>query len=205
MMKIAVFIDTQGEIASVFTPGIVRVFTYYGDHWRPVKDIPYALGQEMDLTEIRTRTLAMLTELTACRHFVALDIHGALRAWFDGMGITMWQCRGSAQACLSAVYHSVRRRALPQVAAQQTYIQTGTDDGEYHINLMTALASDAGLTSKQLLLPFLQTRTFTRLNVICDHLPKWFAQQLPALNLALVVKHQPQGYLLATIHPASPK
>ncbi|RLM32186.1 Fe-only nitrogenase accessory protein AnfO [Brenneria salicis] len=204
-MKIAVFIDSQGEIASVFTPGIVRVFTCYGDHWRPVKDIPYALGQEMDLTEIRTRTLAMLTELTACRHFVALDIHGALRAWFDGMGITMWQCRGASEACLSAVYHSVRRRALPQVAAQQTYIQAGTDDGEYHINLMTALASDAGLTSKQLLLPFLQARAFTRLNVICDHLPKWFAQQLPALNLALVVNPQPQGFLLATIHPASPE
>ncbi|PWC15816.1 Fe-only nitrogenase accessory protein AnfO [Brenneria roseae subsp. americana] len=203
MMRIAVFVDPHGEIAPLFTPGVVRVFTRCGKHWQPVRDIPYELCQDMGLEEIRTRTLTMLAELAACRHFVALNIHGALLAWFDGMGITMWKCRGMPDACLTAIHDAVGQRPRERVAVEATFIQAGTDDGEYHINLMTALASDAGLTSKQLLLPFLQDRGFTRLDVICDHLPKWFTQQLPALNLVVEVEQQPQGYLLATIHPAT--
>lgn len=201
-MKIAVFVDSQGEIAPLFTPGVVRVFAHCGNHWQPVKDIPYALCQDMGLAEIRTRTLAMLAELAACRHFVAQDIHGALLAWFDGMGIAMWRCRGAPEACLTAIRGAVGQGRPERVSVQQAFIQPGMDDGEYHINLMSALASDAGLTSKQLLLPFLQTQAFTRINIICDHLPKWFAQKLPALNLAIEVERQPQGYLLATLHPA---
>lgn len=205
-MKIAVFINQDGEIAPLFEPGGVRLYSRCDNRWQAVGEIPYALNHQMSLSEIRTRTLTLLEEMPGCHHFVARQIQGALLAWFDGMGVTMWQFTGLPEDCLEVIYTAVRQvQRVPAVpAAAETFIQTSAREGEYHIDLITALAGDARLTSKQLLIPFLQSRRFIRLSVTCDHLPKWFEQQLPALNLAVEVEKQ-RGHLCAVIHPNAVK
>ncbi|QTF07221.1 Fe-only nitrogenase accessory protein AnfO [Brenneria izadpanahii] len=206
-MKIAVFINQNGNIAPLFEPGKVKLFSRCDDRWQAAGEIPFTLNYDMSLSEIRTRTLTLLEEMPGCHHFVARQIQGALLAWFDGMGVTMWQFTGIPEDCLAVIYSSVKQvqRATAVPAAAETFIQAGERDGEYHIDLIAALAGDARLTSKQLLIPFLQSHTFTRLNVTCDHLPKWFEQKLPALNLAVDVEKQRQGRLCAVIHPNAVK
>lgn len=202
-MKIAVFVDQHGNIAPLFEPGGVRLFSRCGNRWQAVRDIPYALDHAMSLHEIRTRTLTLLEDMPGCHHFAARQIQGALLAWLDGMGVTMWQFSGRPEYCLEVIYASAKRmkRVPAPGAACDTFIQAGPREGEYHIDLIAALAGDARLTSKQLLIPFLQSQVFTRLSVICDHLPKWFEHQLPALNLAVEVEKRHQGALCAIIHP----
>ncbi|MCG8707376.1 hypothetical protein JHU04_000563 [Brenneria sp. 4F2] len=202
-MKIAVFVDQSGNIAPLFEPGRVKLFSRRDNRWRAIGDIPYALDPAMSLGEIRTRTLTLLEGMPGCHHFAARQIQGALLAWFDGMGVTMWQFSGRPESCLEVIYASAKRmkRVPAPGGACDTFIQAGPRAGEYHIDLSAALAGDAGLTSKQLLIPFLQSQVFTRLRVTCDHLPKWFEHQLPALNLAVDVEMRHQGALCAIIYP----
>ncbi|WP_413721682.1 Fe-only nitrogenase accessory protein AnfO [Sodalis sp. RH23] len=199
-MKIAVFIDAGGRAASLYQPGAVRVYESTADGWRPVADIPFTLRPQMGLSEIRTRTLEMLTSLDGCRHFVAAAIHGALLSYFDGMGITMWRLTGEPAGFLTRIRQFVEENApREQAAAAQSVIKPGQGAGEYCLNLIDALKSDGALTSKQVLLPFFRAGAFKQIDITCDHVPKWFKHELPALKLALTVAQQPDGRCRALV------
>ncbi|NDL64641.1 Fe-only nitrogenase accessory protein AnfO [Acerihabitans arboris] len=201
-MKIAVFIDAGGRAASLYQAGIVRVYESDADGWRQERDIPFALHEQMGLSEIRTSTLTMLTALDGCRHFVATAIHGALLSYFDGMGIHMWRLNGEPAGFLTRIQRFVEENAQRQQAAvPRGFIKPGQGDGEYNLNLIDALKSDGALTSKQVLLPFFRQTPFRKIEIVCDHLPKWFQRELPALKLALTIAQNADGRCHAVVFP----
>jgi len=69
--------------------------------------------------------------------------------------------------------NSVQKTAQPSI-----YYPEKTDvEGSYFLNLEAALNSDPNLTSKKILLPFLKSKDFKSLEVICDHIPRWFNEE----------------------------
>lgn len=56
-------------------------------------------------------------------------------------------------------------------------------DGYYKINLAEVLRNDLGLNSRQVLIPFMETTAFKKLEIFCDHLPRWFLWEIEHLNL----------------------
>lgn len=200
-MKIAVFIDDQGKTASLYQPGRIWLYESAPSGWRVVREIPFALDLQMRLAEIRNLTLAMLADLEGCRHFVARSINGALLSYFDGMGVVMWKLEGEPLAFLPQIQHIVEEKARQQQeqTAPALFIKPGDMAGDYQLDLIGALRSDKALTSKQVLQPFLRQGEFKQIEIICDHLPKWFSRELPALNLSLAVETQPDGRCLAVI------
>ena len=200
-MKIAVFIDDQGNTTSLYQPGRIWLYESSPSGWRVVREITFGLNVQMGLTEIRTLTLAMLADLDGCRHFVARSINGALLSYFDGMGVVMWKLDGEPLGFLPQIQHIVEEKAQ-QEQTQSTpalFIKPGKTAGDYQLDLIDALRSDKALTSKQVLQPFLRQGEFKRIEVICDHLPKWFSRELPALSLTLAVENKPDGRCLAVI------
>ncbi len=204
-MKIAVFVDTEGKTASLYQPGTIRVYESSPSGWQPVREIPFGLREEMGLAEIRTHILAMLAGLDGCRHFVARAINGAMLSYFDGMGIVMWKLAGDPVGFLAQIEHIALDQARQEQAAQvapAAFIKAGDAAGEYRLNLIDALKSDSALTSKQVIQPFLRRLDFTRLEIVCDHLPKWFDRELPALDLNLASEKTPDGRCYAVISRA---
>jgi len=55
--------------------------------------------------------------------------------------------------------------------------------GHYRIDLAKVLKDDPGLNSKDILIPFLEEAAFQKLEILCDHVPRWFDQTLVQLNL----------------------
>lgn len=200
-MKIAVFIGNDGHTASLYQPGTVRVFESGPAGWLAVRDIPFTLAGLAALEDIRARTLDMLRSLAGCRHFVAQAITGALRSYFDGMGIVMWRLTGDPAGFLPQIQQRVEEQAGQQrmLSAPGRFILPGTQAGHYRLNLIDALQSDGGLTSKHVLLPFLRDRDFAQIDMICDHLPKWFTRELAPLKLLLQVAQLPDGRCNAVI------
>lgn len=81
------------------------------------------------------------------------------------------------------------------------FIQPTEKAGEYRLDLIDALRhSNSGHTSKRLLVPFFQQGSFTRLEITCDHLPKWFTT-LEAWQLTADVVPQSDGTLCVTVMP----
>lgn len=59
----------------------------------------------------------------------------------------------------------------------------GDKGGEYYIDLRTVMEHNEKVTSKQVLLPFFHNISFTKLEVICTHVPPWFEDEFLKLNL----------------------
>ncbi|XBS69689.1 Fe-only nitrogenase accessory protein AnfO [Acerihabitans sp. KWT182] len=206
MMKIAVFIDADGRTASFYQQGSIRIYASSPAGWQPVRELAFGLTEEMGLAEVRARTLKMLGELDGCRHFVARAIRGALLSYFDGMGIVMWKLAGDPLGFLPQIEQIVNEKARREQAVQapvaDTFIRPGRQAGEYRLNLIDALKSDSALTSKRVLQPLLRRSEFTRLDLVCDHLPKWFDRELSALNLTLTAEKKTDGRCYAVIRRA---
>lgn len=202
-MKIAVFLNEQGTTASLYDVGCVIIYQSSPDKgWGAVREIDFKLTPSMNLAEIRTQTLSMLEKLADCRQFVAQSISGALRSYFDGMGVTMWQLEGDPLLHLERISQQAKQLTKQTVTPPECgAFFNQTKSGYYQINLIEALNCDRQFTSKLILLPFLQQVKFYQLEIICDHLPKWFSRELPTLMLQLSVTLLADGLCCAIISP----
>lgn len=57
-------------------------------------------------------------------------------------------------------------------------------EGRYSINLAEILQDNPALNSRQVLIPALEETAFKKLEILCDHTPRWFYNELNNLNLA---------------------
>ncbi|WP_437891381.1 Fe-only nitrogenase accessory AnfO family protein [Phytobacter sp. V91] len=197
-MKIAVFVDEQGMTAPLGQPGYVKVYTRDGGGWQTCLQIPFALSASLTLNEIRQRTLTMLADLPQCRHFVAREIHGALLAWLDGMGLTMWQGSGQPEDFLDNIASRIAAVPAPVTPLPQAFIVPGAEKGTFRVDLLAALQGGGSHTSKRLLMPFFEQRNFTSLEILCDHLPKWFSTLNPR-ELSWTITPAEKGLLTVNV------
>lgn len=199
-MKIAVFLDEQGMTSPVWQAHALGLYTRDGEGWRLEKNLPVHLSPEMPLSELRERIAAIIMQLPTCRHFVAAEIHGALRAWFDGMGIAMWQGRGQPLGFLDeiAARDQPPTPAAPETPPQTALVRPGDRDGEFYLNLIEALQGGGAHTSRRLIQPLLSDAGFQRLEILCDHLPKWF-NTLDASRLSVATTSLDDGTLRVVV------
>lgn len=174
-MKIAVLVDEQGMTAALGQSRFVDVFTCEQGQWQRCQHIPFAFTDGMTLNAIRHQTLSLLAGLPHCRHFVASEIHGALLAWLDGLGLTMWQTQGQPQAVLARIAAQIPPAAKPVAVLSPVLIEPCEEAGAFRLDLLAALERGGTHTSKRLLMPFFEQQTFRRLEIVCDHVPKWFS------------------------------
>jgi hypothetical protein len=56
-------------------------------------------------------------------------------------------------------------------------------DDHYRINLVELIQSGMPHVSREVLMPFFETVAFQRLEILCEHIPKWFPMELETLGL----------------------
>ena len=193
-MKIAALVDQQGATADLFHGVQVRLYHNPQGQWQVLRDIPFLTEsiteESMDMSGIRSRLLGLQPQLAGCQHLIARSI-------LDGMGLAMWGLEGDPSHVLEQI--RLQTQARPAAMAAQTLVQTTGAPGCYRVNLQAALAQDNRLTSKQLLHPILDQHPFERLEILCDHVPKWFEREFPARQLNLRVDRHADGSCIAIV------
>jgi len=200
-MKIAALVDQQGATADLFHSVQVRLYHNPQGQWQVLHDIPFLTEgmteENMGMTGIRNSLLGLQPQLEGCQHLIARSIHGFARSILDGMGLAMWGLEGDPGHVLEQIRLQAQARQ-PDITPQTLLQATGTP-GCYSINLQAALAQDNRLTSKQLLHPILDQHPFDRLEIRCDHVPKWFEREFPARQLNLRVDRHADGSCVAIV------
>lgn len=130
-MKIAVFVDERGITAPMGQSGYVNIFVQEQGRWQRCQQIPFTLSSTLTLNQIRQRTQSMLVEAPDCRHFVASEIHGALLAWLDGMGLTMWKTSGRPEAFLDRIVAQIPSAPEPVTALPHVFIMPAAGEGRF--------------------------------------------------------------------------
>jgi Fe-only nitrogenase accessory protein AnfO len=216
-MKIAVYIDGQDQLVSLYEPGRFCVYQGGGGDWTRTQEIAFAVGDSTSLAAIKSEIASAVAQLDGCEVLLSGSVKGFLYSYLqEEFGFRIWksegvllkqlaevelyeveraeQQRSSSSSCAVAAGCAsggcgggrARRAVAAPVDTARVGAATAAEDlgsGCFRIDLISALSGDAKLNSRQILLPILEGTAFDKLEILCDHLPKWFAPKLRELNL----------------------
>ncbi|MFD2113770.1 Fe-only nitrogenase accessory protein AnfO [Thiorhodococcus fuscus] len=181
-MKIAAYIDSQRQPLSPQEPGVLRLFAYQNGAWNQLSDTAFAGIGAGSISELTQRTEQLGTLLDGAEALLVRDVKGIAVTLLQNLGLRLWRLDGPPEAALDAVQHELEQSEI-EMPDPARFFESGDIEGTYRIDLAAALASDSGLNSQIVLIPFLEQTDFRRLEVVCDHPPRWLDKQLPALGL----------------------
>lgn len=184
--EIAVFLDNQGRTGSLGEAGRVCVYRRRQQIWAVARERDCALAAAGGLKGLRRQMAELLAFLGDCRIFVASSLAGVPYYELEKAGFNLWEETGEPLTYLEAVWAREERERTPEKAAPVADVlpaPTEKAPGHYFLSLREIQARNAGITSKQVLQPFLRQGRFSLLEVVCDHLPPWLEVELQAGGL----------------------
>jgi len=225
-MEIAVFENKNGGILPFYDSGRIQVLSDDNGSWQVTKEIPFDpfdLSGGTALPEIHKRMQLLVQDLDMCRVFVAPEIRGIPFAILDSEGFSIWKLEGdpiklydhikktmeerlseqtscislkcgNSKSCETSCGEENFDRQIPQPVAIN-------EDGEYSIDLAKILDSNQSFNSREILIPFIQTASFKKLSIICEHVPKWLSRDYELFNLTLHSESTSEGLCLVTVSP----
>lgn len=216
-MKIAAFINQKGECLPIYAKGKIRIYSDESGRWLQAVDLLFELDDQQTIDVVRDSLIKLLKRLEkeGCHDLIARDVRGFALSIMDGMGCEMWRLDGAPEAYLDLIREEKGRQCkqpedLKPISGDEvlSFLPLAVNDegqnSRYQINLIRSLAA-SGMTSKQLLLPFIREQPFAALEVICDHLPKWFDKELACHQMGYQVTKAEDGIIHAIICPISVK
>jgi len=186
-MKIAAYVNAGGKIVDFFEDGRICLFGKSSEGWEGIREIPLALKEEMGLSEMKHMLAASVEQMKDCEIFVLRDLRGGIKAMLEDHGFRVWKSNGTLTEQLDNV--AMRELELVAIEQQEKPAIPGPElvgelrDACYKINLVEILQSGLPHVSRDVLMPFFETVSFQRLEIVCQHLPKWFVMEFPGLGL----------------------
>lgn len=96
---------------------------------------------------------------------------------------------------------SARKRTGEALRAVRSMTES-LGDGQLRINLSDILTRYKNANSMDVLIPLLEDRQFLRLEILCDHIPRWFERKVADLGLTAEIKTSDTG-IHAVVFPNS--
>ncbi|MDR3340901.1 MAG: Fe-only nitrogenase accessory protein AnfO [Candidatus Symbiothrix sp.] len=195
-MKIATFVDDNGETLSFGEAGTVELYDKDGEGWYCVNCIPFKPDKSINISLLRQCIYKMVAQLGGCELFVVKKTKGIFKAIFEEeLGIKIWTLDGAFLESLDQIQAQAEREMIENATACtecskaseaiQPEAVGNTDRGLYRINLVEVQNKNCSLNSKEILLPFLAEKNFRELEIICIHPPKWLNEALQTLHMEM--------------------
>ena len=205
-MKIAVLTDKEGNTLSFYEPGFVKLFSNEKGAWNCIEEFPFELNEEKGLAGIQHCIQMMLSRLDECRILMVKFIKGVPLSILKESGLSVWKVEGSPLDFFEHIREEEEKLRLEHQKSIKSSLPEPLPVGDkkhgiYAIDLVHVQAKGAGFNSKDVLLPFLQSRVFQKLEVICEHLPKWFEKEFDSLKLQFRIEESNDNLCHAIVSP----
>lgn len=189
MAAVSIFLNSQGLTASPEEEGFIRVYAHdsAANCWELIKEFEFSLAKSKSISEMRGVILNMIQRTGDCRVFAAREVAGQLYSVLEANRFSIYEAEGRPEQFLESILASEAEADKSAAEKKPREIpacpeKTGVE-GTYFINLKAALNSDPALTSKKILMPFLADGNFKALEVICEHVPRWFGDEFQKRGL----------------------
>lgn len=211
-MKIAAYIDDNGLFASPYDDGRITLYDNASGAWEPIQDVGLRIRADMRLPDVKAAVRHAMAAMDGCAVFVSATTAGLVNAVLqEELGFHTWKSQGACLEQLDAVAAkeaelavtpptpvplepaffgrkrccgSGSERLSPAHAPAAPIALTRDAHGHCRVNLIEALENDASRNSRDVLWPILAEGAFSRLEILCAHVPRWFAGALTELGLA---------------------
>jgi Fe-only nitrogenase accessory protein AnfO len=183
-MNVAAFVNESGEIVDFYEKGDICLFAKVSGCWEIKIVIPMTLKREMGLAGLRAALTASVSKLQDCEVFLVRELRGIVKVYLEELGFRLWTSEGPLIEQLENVTLRERDMLAEENIEVPAPLPVGDPaDGSYRIDLAELLQSGIPHASREVLMPFFETVSFGRLEILCEHLPKWFPMELAGLNL----------------------
>lgn len=179
--NIAVYVGENGETTSLYDQGRIVVYQKNQGKWSVLKEKEFVLDKSLGMQELRKQMAEALDFLNECKVFVGLSITGVPYFELEKSKFSVWEFEGKPVEFLDYILEEEEGRHAQEVNKGKYNIipaPVETSDGSYRISIKEIQENDTGVTSKQVLLPFLRQGKFYSLEVLCNHVPPWLEAEL---------------------------
>lgn len=206
MNSIAVLLNDNGETSSWQDSGVIKVYEKTNEEWIELKSLPYSIASSTNIISLRKYLTELVEKLDNCRIFVANQVSGQLFSILEAHFFNVYELNGTPDIFLDSVLISEEKLQkeellLASQSENKFFPETIDKFGNYTIDLKKLLQEDGTVSSKQILLPFLKEEKFESLEVVCDHVPKWFDRELSDMGYNSHTITRKDGNISSTIYP----
>jgi Fe-only nitrogenase accessory protein AnfO len=213
-MRIAVFVDMNGDTLSFDSSGMVLIYENNHSDWQCIHKVPFCINKEMNIAGIRESIYRIAPNIFGCKALIAKRRMGIFNAIFEEeLHIRLFAIEGYPvpfldkvkETLCSEIIEAIQRIELNKQKKEclDPVLVGDFSKGCYQINMVNVQEKNASMNSKEILLPFLQNKSFSELEVICLHVPKWFDKELHTIGLSVFKVEWKDAYCHAFIHPIS--
>lgn len=207
MITIAVCLNSTNQTATLDDATHINLYSPVGSAWECSSSFLFSTEHIQRLPELRKSIQELIETLASTRVIVFKQLIGLSYSLFDNAGFHIWEFDGAPDDYLdfiskkeveidkemSQATQSTDNNYLSdagstdfeKVASPLDYF-TALGDGKYICNIKQILNKHSQMTSKKILLPFLEQVTFYELHLIVDHLPPWLVTMKDAYHLEVV-------------------
>ncbi len=190
LKRIAVIVNDEQELSPFEKGSFINIYNKNNTQWQLFKEVRYYINTNMSLSDLRENIKSLIMELEDCKIIVGKVISGLAYNIFDRNGFAIFEAKDITSSVLDDIYNEVSSLKAEAANSKQitlSPVQT-EENGVFYINLIELQAKHPEISSKKALKPFLETTPFYRLEVICSHVPPWFDNILPELNLSYLTE-----------------
>lgn len=200
-VDIAVYVGENGETASLKDRGKIVVFRKIKNKWNVLRERELNPSTSQGMKELRRMMEEVMDFLAECKIFVGLSVTGIPFFELERSRRVVWEMQGKPGDFLD--YILARDEEERQLEEQKNETvppaPVETSAGCYRISIKEIQEKNLGITSKQVLLPFLRQGNFYELRVLCNHIPPWLEAEFLTGKLCSNVNELGTGELEITI------
>ena len=185
-MKIAVLMNDGGRTAGFSEDAALYVFERIGDAWAANAKYDWSPRRFASMRALRAELVELVRWLDDCKVVAARRrSNGFYRVVLEGCGIALWAMEGRPQEYIAQIekFHALCEQPAKAAETPELIRPIAGKAGHYAVDLREVMAHHLSVNSRDVLMPFFQNATFERLEITCDHVPKWFGKELPKLML----------------------
>ncbi|MGB8452199.1 MAG: Fe-only nitrogenase accessory AnfO family protein [Anaerocolumna sp.] len=189
---IAVILDDTDLLSEMKDAKKLSVYHKTGQEWTWKEEVILPDMFTGSMSDIRKKLEDVIKELKDCKIIVGKSITGLVYNVFNNAGFIISEADGFHVSILDELYADVLEE-MDALKAEKELNNVPTSPveteikGNYFFDFDLLKKSDLPYTSKNTILPFLNTTPFCQLEILCDHVMPWFESEMKKRNLTYTV------------------
>lgn len=189
--KIAIIVNSESELTNFEEGSSIILYNKSTDIWQIEDIVNYSLAPLSSISDTRDCVKTVISKLKDCKIIIAKTMSGIPYIIFDRMGFAIFETSDISNAILDEILSDVEeysnKKNFASMELPTSPVETEVP-GVYFLNLMELQQKHPEISSKKALKAFIENTQFSRLEIICSHLPPWFENYFSPMKLSYIME-----------------
>ncbi len=189
--KIAIIVNSESELTNFEEGSSIMLYNKLNDTWQIEDIIRYSLAPLSSISDTRDCVKTVISNLKDCKIIIAKTMSGIPYIIFDRMGFAIFETTAISNIILDDILSDVEeysnKKILTSVELSPSPVETEIP-GVYFFNLIELQQKHPEISSKKALKAFIENAQFSKLEIICSHLPPWLGSYFSPKKLTYIME-----------------